>query len=81
MAGREPRSQPARVLSGVDVHTVDDLTARRAGEHLRHNQSADLVDAHVALLAQLNDQIVTSDEPDIKALLRARKLGARTVAV
>lgn len=72
----------ARVLSGVDVDALDDLTARRVGELLRQNRSDDLVDAaHVALLVQPNDQVLTSDEPDIKALLRTRKVRARLVPV
>lgn len=71
----------ARVLSGVDVDALDDLTARRVGELLRQNRSDDLVDAHVALLVQPNDQVLTSDEPDIKALLRTRKVRARIVPV
>lgn len=71
----------ARILSGVDVDALDDLTARRVGELLRQNRSDDLVDAHVALLVQPNDQVLTSDEPDIKALLRTRKVRARIVPV
>ncbi len=71
----------ARVLSGVDADALDDLTARRVGELLRQNRSDDLVDAHVALLVQPNDQVLTSDEPDIKALLRTRKVRARIVPV
>lgn len=71
----------ARILSGVDVDALDDLTARRVGELLRQNRSDDLVDTHVALLVQPNDQVLTSDEPDIKALLRTRKVRARIVPV
>jgi hypothetical protein len=71
----------AQILSGVDVDVVDDVTARRVGELLRQNRSNDLVDAHVALLVQPNDQVLTSDEPDIRALLRTRKVRARVVRV
>lgn len=71
----------ARILSGVDVDALDDATARRVGELLRQNRSDDPVDAHVALLVQPDDEVLTSDEPDLKALLRSRKVRARVVRV
>lgn len=71
----------ARILSGVDVDALDGVTARRVGDLLRRNRSDDLVDAHVALLVQPESQVLTSDEPDIKALLRTRKVRARVIRV
>ncbi len=71
----------ARILSGVDIDALDAVTARRVGELLRQNRSDDLVDAHVALLVQPDSQVLTSDEPDIKALLRTRKVRARIIRV
>ena len=71
----------ARILSGVVVDPLDDVVARRVGELLRRNRSDDLVDAHVALLVQPDDQVITSDEPDVKALLRTRNVRARIVCV
>lgn len=71
----------ARILSGVDVEAIDDLTGRRVGELLRRNQSDDLVDAHIALLVQPGDQVLTSDEPDIRALLRTRRVRAHIIRV
>ncbi len=71
----------ARILSGVVVDPLDDVVARRVGELLRQNRSDDLVDAHVALLVQPDDQVITSDEPDLKALLRTRNVRARIVCV
>lgn len=71
----------ARILSGVDVEAIDDLTGRRVGELLRQNHSDDLVDAHIALLVQPGDQVLTSDEPDIKALLRTRRVRAHIIRV
>ncbi len=71
----------ARILSGVVVDPLDDVVARRVGELLRQNRSDDLVDAHVALLVQPDDQVITSDEPDLKALLRTRNVRARIVRV
>jgi hypothetical protein len=71
----------ARVVSGVDVAAVDDTSARKVGELLRANRSDDVVDAHVALLVQRADQVLTSDAPDIKALLRTRRVKATIVRV
>ena len=74
-------SNLARILTGVVVDPLDDVVARRVGELLRRNRSDDLVDAHVALLVQPDDQVITSDEPDVKALLRTRNVRARIVCV
>lgn len=71
----------ARVLPGVDVAALDESTARKVGELLRQNRSDDLVDAHVALLVQPDDRVLTSDRPDIQALLRSRKVKATIVLV
>lgn len=71
----------ARILSGVDVEAIDDLTGRRVGELLRQNRSDDLVDAHIALLVQPGDQVLTSDEQDIRALLRTRRVRAHIIRV
>ena len=71
----------ARILSGVVVDPLDDVVARRVGELLRQNRSDDLVDAHVALLVHPDDQVITSDEPDLKALLCTRNVRARIVCV
>ncbi len=71
----------ARTLSGVNVSALDDLGARRVGELLRATRTGDLVDAHVALLAQPNGRVLTSDDNDIKALLRTRRVKAVVVHV
>ncbi len=80
---REGRLQAnlARVLPGVDVAALGDGAARRVGELLRANASSDLVDAHVALLASPDARVLTSDDDDIKALLRTRRVRARIVHV
>ena len=80
---RDGRGQAnlARVVSGVDVAAVDDTSARKVGELLQANRSDDLVDAHVALLVQRADHVLTSDEPDIHALLRTRRVKATIVRV
>lgn len=71
----------ARVLPGVDVAPLDEVAAKRAGELLAANRTSDVTDAHVALLVQPDDMVLTSDEPDIRALLRTRRIKARLVRV
>lgn len=71
----------ARVLTGVDVVALDDPAARKVGELLRANRSDDLVDAHVALLVQPQGRVLTSDESDIRSLLRTRRVKATVVRV
>jgi hypothetical protein len=71
----------ARVLPGVEVVALDDRAAKKVGELLRANGSSDLVDAHVALLVQPQGRVLTSDEPDIKALLRTRRVTATVIRV
>ena len=71
----------ARIMSGVDVAAVDDVAARRVGELLTASRTSDLVDAHVALLIQPQDDVLTSDGADIKALLATRRVKATLVSV
>ena len=71
----------ARVVSGVDIDGLDEASAKKVGELLHANRSDDLVDAHVALLVHPADQVLTSDEPDIKSLLRTRRVRARIIRV
>ena len=79
----DPRRQVnlARALAGVDIAALDDVAAKRVGELLRANGTSDLADAHVALLVQPQDRVLTGDEDDIKALLRTRRVKAVTVPV
>jgi len=78
---RERRRQAnlAGVIPGIDVAALDAASAKRAGELLRQNRTDDLVDAHVALLVQPEDRVLTSDQPDIKALLRTRRVKASII--
>lgn len=82
-AWRDPRRQAnlARVLTGVDIAALDDGAATKVGELLRANGTSDLADAHLALLVQPQDRVLTSDEDDINALLRTRRVKAVTVRV
>ncbi len=71
----------ARALTGVDIAALDDVAAKKVGELLRANGTSDLADAHVALLVQPRGRVLTSDEDDINALLRTRRVKAVTVRV
>lgn len=80
---RDSRRQAnlARVLPGVDIAPLDDVAARRVGELLTANRTSDVADAHVALLVQTDDSVLTSDQADLRSLLRTRKVKAHIVAV
>ena len=82
-AWRDPRRQVnlARILTGVDIAALDDVAAKKVGELLRANGTSDLADAHVALLVQPQERVLTSNEADIKALLQARRVKAVIVRV
>jgi hypothetical protein len=69
----------ARVLHGVNITALDGAAAKNVGELLKANRTADVVDAHVALLIHPQDQIFTSDDADILALLRTRKMKATVI--
>ena len=71
----------ARVLPGLETDVIDENTAKRIGELLQASRTADLVDAHVALLVQPEAQVLTSDESDIKSLLRTRRIKATVIRV
>jgi len=82
-AWRDPRRQVnlARLLTGVDIAALDDVAAKKVGELLRANGTSDLADAHLSLLVQPQDRVLTSDEDEIKALLRTRRVKAVIVRV
>jgi len=71
----------ARVLTGVGVEALGKDDGTRIGELLARAGSADVVDAHVALLTTPADVVLTSDPDDIGALLRARGVRARVQPV
>jgi PIN domain nuclease of toxin-antitoxin system len=82
-AWRDPRRQAnlARLLTGVHVAALDEAAGRRVGELLRANNTTDLGDAHLSLLVQNQDRILTSDTDDIRTLLRTRRVNAVIVRV
>ena len=71
----------ARVLAGVGTEALGRDDGKRIGELLARAGSADVVDAHVALLVALADIVLTSDPGDIRALLQARGVPARVQLV
>jgi hypothetical protein len=75
---RDGRKQAnlARVLAGVGIEALSQDDGRRIGELLSRASSADLVDAHVALMVAPAGVVLTSDPGDIRALLRVRGIPA-----
>lgn len=75
---RDGRKQAnlARVLAGVGIEALSQDDGKRIGELLSQAGSADVVDAHVALMAAPADVVLTSDPGDIRALLRVRGIPA-----
>ena len=59
----------ARFLRSVDVRVVDEATGRAAGVLLGATAGRDVVDATVARLAEVGDQIMTSDRADLAPLV------------
>ena len=80
---RDGRKQAnlARVLTGLGIEALGQEDGKRIGELLARAGSADVVDAHVALLAATADLVLTSDPGDIRALLQARTIPARVQPV
>lgn len=76
---RDGRTQVnlARLLAGVGIEPLGADDGKRVGELLGQAGSADVVDAHVALLVSTGDVILTSDPGDIRELLAARGVAAR----
>jgi hypothetical protein len=71
----------ARVLSGVGIEPLSSDDGKQIGELLARAGSADVIDAHVALLTSRQDVVLTSDPNDIRVLLRARGIPARVQPV
>jgi len=76
---RDGRKQAnlARVLAGLGIEALGKDDGKRIGELLALAGSADVVDAHVALMTAPADLVLTSDPGDIRDLLQARGVPAR----
>jgi hypothetical protein len=68
-------------LASFDVLPLRSDDARRIGELLGATGTTDVADAHVAMLAEPGDRILTSDPKDLDRLLEARGVRARAVRV
>ena len=75
---RDGRTQAnlARVLTGVGIAPLGAADSRRIGELLGRTTTADVVDGHVALLADPGDILFTSDPGDLKTLIDRRGITA-----
>jgi hypothetical protein len=73
---RDGRKQAllAQVLSGVGVRPLGPHDDRRTGELLAHTRTDDVIDAHLALVVEDGDHLVTSDPDDLEQLLREREI-------
>lgn len=71
----------ARLLAGVSVQPLDAGAARQTGLLLARNSTADVIDAHLALLVGSGDHVLTSDRADLARLLEARGIEAVLIAV
>ncbi len=69
----------ARVLAGLEARPLDD--GRAVGQLLAASGTADVVDAHVALIAQPGDRLLTSDPHDLARLVEARGVGVGMIRV
>jgi hypothetical protein len=80
---RDGRKQAllARILPGVGVRALVPGDDTRIGELLAVTRTADVIDGHVALLADDTDRIVTSDPDDLARLIEARGVDAEVVTV
>jgi hypothetical protein len=71
----------ARTLAGVAAPPLDLATGKRLGLLLGATDSCDVVDAHIASLAQPGDQVLTSEPHELRHLLDALSVDASVVCV
>lgn len=79
--GRDRQAMLAIVLAGVDVAPLDDRLGRRAGVLLGRAGASDVIDAALVLLAADDDEILTSDPDDLRALAAAAGVHVELVPV
>ncbi len=78
---RDGRKQTllAQVLDGVGVRALAVGEDKRSGELLAVTHTTDVIDAHLALLVEDGDHVLTSDRDDLERLLAARRIDAALV--
>lgn len=69
-----------RLLAGTAEQALDPDGSRRVGELCATARTADVIDAHVTLLAGDHDTVVTSDRADLRRLIDAARTGASVLA-
>lgn len=77
MARRCSAGNLARVIADVDAAALDLHAGKALGTLLGRAGTADVVDAHVASLAEAGDTVLTSDPDDLVCLLDACGVFAR----
>jgi hypothetical protein len=70
-AGGPRQALLARALEGIEVRPLDEALGRAAGKLLSRTRQSDVIDAALVLLAEDDDQIVTSDVEDLEPLAAA----------
>ncbi|MBX3131269.1 MAG: hypothetical protein KF718_31405 [Polyangiaceae bacterium] len=71
----------ARLLQGVGVRPLAMDDGKQAGALLGSTGTDDVVDAHLALLLEAGDRVLTSDSDDVLRLLAARRVRAIVVPI
>lgn len=69
--GGARQARLAQVVSGIEVHPLDEALGRAAGQLLGAAGLADVVDAALVVLAADGDEIVTGDPDDLARLAAA----------
>lgn len=80
---RDGRKQAAlaRILSAVGTRALAPGDDKRTGELLAAAKQNDVIDAHLALLVEDGNRVLTSDPEDLERLLDARGITAELVDV
>src|SRR5258706_14246749 len=75
---RDGRKQAllAKTLAGVGVRALGEGDDRAIGELLALARMDDVIDAHIALVVDDGDRVLTSDPDDIARLLATRRIDA-----
>lgn len=79
--GTGRQSNVARFLDGVEVVPLDGTLGRRVGLLLGRVGTSDVIDAAVVLLAEDDDEILTSDPDDLSVLAASTGVHVELVAV
>jgi hypothetical protein len=73
------QAQLARVLAGVTVAPLDLNIGKRLGALLGATGTSDVIDAHIASLANTGDRVLTGDSDDLRKLLDALAVEANLI--